>query len=134
MKRIGSTTKVKFPQFDNLSFTARVDTGAYSGSLYCTDFYIKKVKGLYVLYFKPYGQNQYYSTERYRVLTVRSSNGHEQQRFSIKTEITIKKETYEIRLTLADRISMRYPVLVGRRFLRQHSFVVDPAGVLRKKR
>ncbi len=132
MRTVGSLVKVTFPQFDNLEMRAKVDTGAYSGSLFCDEMFIKEENGIQHLYFKIHGTDKHYSTNRFRVLIVRSSNGTEEQRFSILTDIVIKKEAYRIRITLANRSHMKYPVLIGRRFLKRHEFIVDPAGVLKK--
>jgi hypothetical protein len=48
-----------------------------------------------------------------------------QHRFFIHTNIIIKDETYKIELSLADRSVMKWPVLIGRRFLHNNDFLVD---------
>jgi hypothetical protein len=49
-----------------------------------------------------------------------------ENRFSIKTEIFIFGKSYPIDLTLTERGSMKYPVLLGRKFLSK-KFIVDTA-------
>lgn len=132
MTIIGSEIKVIFPEFENLHIAAKVDTGAYSGSLSCQDTYIKEEDGLQKLFFKPTGTDKFYSRNTYHVIAVKSSNGQKEQRYSILTKVTIQGETYPIRITLANRANMKYPVLIGRRFLKSHKFIIDPAGVLKK--
>ncbi|MGG6497545.1 UNVERIFIED_CONTAM: RimK/LysX family protein [Bacteroidetes bacterium 56_B9] len=34
-------------------------------------------------------------------------------------------KVYPITITLADRSTMKYPMLIGRKFLRSHGFLVD---------
>jgi hypothetical protein len=57
---------------------------------------------------------------------VKSSNGIVETRFTIKTEILIFNKIEEIELTLTERGSMKYPVLLGRKFLSK-KFIVDTA-------
>lgn len=122
---VGPSVELTFPRFDGLKTSAKVDTGAYSGSLSCVEWYLKKEGDLHILYFKPHGSKKFYSVKNYRVISVKSSNGHEEQRFSIMTEVTINTQTFKMRITLANREGMQYPVLIGRRFLARHKFVVD---------
>ncbi|HET8837809.1 MAG TPA: RimK/LysX family protein, partial [Flavobacteriaceae bacterium] len=57
--------------------------------------------------------------------TVKSSNGITQKRYEIRSTIQIFGKIYKISLTLSDRKEMRYPVLIGRKFL-SNKFIVDP--------
>ena len=56
---------------------------------------------------------------------VKSSNGQIEERFFIDTDIILSGENYPIRLSITDRSSMKWPVLIGRKFLKQHKFLVD---------
>jgi len=55
---------------------------------------------------------------------VRSSNGLIQERIFIKTTLELFGHRYETELSLTDRASMKYPMLIGRKFL-ENRFVVD---------
>jgi hypothetical protein len=55
---------------------------------------------------------------------VRSSNGKQQLRFVIEAQICLGKLCWNGQLTLANRGTMAFPVLIGRRSLRR-GFVVD---------
>ncbi len=125
MKTVGSSVNVTFKELGDTKMTAKVDTGAHSGALSCSDIYMEKKDDLYVLFFKPAGSNKHYSTNKFRVLTVRSSNGTEEQRFSILTDVELEGEKYRMRISLANRSGMKFPVLIGSRFLRRHKFIVD---------
>ncbi len=46
--------------------------------------------------------------------TVTSSNGESEKRYFIKTSIEISGETWPIEISLTDRITMQYRMLVGR--------------------
>lgn len=58
---------------------------------------------------------------------IRSSNGEKELRCVIKTPCHIGNRAWNIELTLTNRSSMRFRMLLGRAALRHHA-VVDPAG------
>jgi hypothetical protein len=55
---------------------------------------------------------------------VKSSNGTIQERIFIKTTLKLFNQQYETELSLTDRASMKYPMLIGRKFLEER-FIVD---------
>jgi hypothetical protein len=55
---------------------------------------------------------------------VKSSNGTIQERIFIKTTLALFNQQYETELSLTDRASMKYPMLIGRKFL-EDRFIVD---------
>jgi hypothetical protein len=57
---------------------------------------------------------------------VKSSNGTIQERIFIKTTLRLFGREYETELSLTDRKNMKYPMLIGRKFL-EGRFVVDVA-------
>lgn len=61
----------------------------------------------------------------YEITTVRSSNGIQEQRFEVQSNIRLFNRLFTISLTLNNREEMRYPVLLGRKFLSK-KFLVDP--------
>jgi hypothetical protein len=60
----------------------------------------------------------------HKVSRVRSSNGTVQDRIFIKTKITLAGKSYMANLSLTDRKEMKYPMLIGRKFLEKH-YLVD---------
>src|SRR5699024_4900525 len=56
---------------------------------------------------------------------VKSSNGTKELRYFIKTDIEFFGKSYEIECSLADRSAMKYPLLIGRKFLKKRGFLVD---------
>lgn len=125
-KIIGIFEPVRFPDFPQVGMVqAKVDTGAYSGSLHCTTIKEKLIKGEKVLEFSPFDHPEVIATAKnFSVREVRSSNGR-QLRYFINTKINIKGHDYPIRMSLADRSQMKRPMLIGRRFLKKHNFLVD---------
>ncbi|MCB1841854.1 MAG: ATP-dependent zinc protease [Halioglobus sp.] len=57
---------------------------------------------------------------------VRDSGGHEELRYVIKTPIQIGAQCHWVEVTLTDRDTMKFRVLLGRTAMRGH-YLVDPA-------
>lgn len=126
MKTIGLVEEVVFKDFDENPVKAKIDTGADSGAMHAEDIkLVKKDDGQYVLSFRPFGLPKTVEKKCFRAIEVKSSNGQDQQRFSILTKILIAGEIYTMRISLADRSNMSYEVIIGRRFLK-NKFLVNP--------
>ncbi len=125
-KIIGAFEKVGFPRFGLDDVMAKIDTGAYTGALHCTKIEEYVYKDQKKLRFSPFDHpEKTISTSDYRSTYVTSSNGSREKRFVITTDIQIDGGKYPIILSLANRSAMKWPVLVGRRFLRKNRFLVD---------
>lgn len=125
-KVIGTFDVVSFPEFDTPPVAAKIDTGAYTGALHCSKIGERDVEGGKTLIFVPLDSMKVIEKDEFIIKYVRSSNGERQKRYFIATQIIVQNKTYEITLSLANRSEMKWPVLIGRRFLKQHSFLVDP--------
>lgn len=131
-RRLGRKDKADFVEFALSGIDIKIDTGAYTSSIHC--HYIREmvVDEQKVISFrlldpghKQYN-NQEYQTSQYKQKVIRSSNGKAEKRFVIKTTIQLYETTYPIELSLSERGEMRFPVLIGRKFLIGR-FTVDPA-------
>lgn len=127
LKTVSSFEFVTFPEFAAIGIVkAKIDTGAYTGALHCTKIREEDTANGPVLLFSPFDHPEVEMTvDDFVVRHVRSSNGESASRYFIKTKITIQGQTYPILLSLADRSEMKWPVLIGRRFLRANHFLVD---------
>ena len=63
-------------------------------------------------------------TEHFELKAVKNSFGQTEMRYVIKTKVTLFGKTFKTEFSLADRQQMRYPVLLGRKLLRNR-FIVD---------
>ena len=125
-KIIGSFETVVFPDFNGYEVTAKIDTGAFTGALHCTKIREETAENGKILHFSPFDHPEIeLSLTEYAVNHVKSSNGKAESRYFIDTNIVIQGETYPIVLSLADRSEMKWPVLIGRKFLRSNQFIVD---------
>lgn len=108
---------------------AKVDTGAYLGALWASDIEEEDNELSFKL-FGPqsrYFSDQVYKTTEYYKTVVENSFGHSEQRYVIK--LGIKPSLYNVdftnvRFSLCDRSMKRYPILLGRNYIRGR-FLVD---------
>lgn len=129
-KILGRAEQVDFPDYKLFNLPAKVDTGAYSSSIdYSFAEIIEKDgrKTLEFILLHP-GQvgytGQKIATEDFDQTEITNANGV-QQRFVIFPEMQVEGEKRRCRLTLADRTKLRYPVLIGRRFIKEGGYLVD---------
>lgn len=125
---VGCFELVNFPELGMSEVLAKVDTGAFSGALHCTDIKVfrRGVTRRRVLKFTPLGiSSQSQETESFVSRHVRSATGHRIRRHVIETEIEIQGNRYPINIGIADRSEMKSPALLGRRFLRENNIIVD---------
>jgi len=126
-KIIGRTDKVDFPLLDLQDVDAKIDTGAHTSSIHCKE--IKEIGQLLECRFLDPTHLEYnekkYTFNNYDITAVKSSNGRVEVRYAIRTKVTLFDHTNLITLTLSSRDDMRFPVLIGRKFL-SGKFLVDP--------
>lgn len=109
----------------------KVDTGAKTSALHA--FYIDPfTKGGKAMIHFGLHPNQddtqtvlHCEAEVFDQRIVTSSNGDKDMRYVIKTEIVLGKHTKEIELTLTNRDTMKFRMLLGRRAM-DGLFIVDP--------
>lgn len=127
---IGRVEEVDFPELELFGVQAKIDTGAYTSALHCQDIYESRENGVKVLYFKPLDKNhplyneQEIRVQKYTRKKIKNSFGQIETRFIIATAIKIGEKEVVTEISLADRANMRYPVLLGRKFLSK-GFLID---------
>lgn len=130
MIKIGRKDKIDLPEFQLLDINAKVDTGAYGCALHCHEIGLIQKDGKEVLAFTvldpehPEYEGKVFYSENFSNKLVKNSNGASQNRYTIMTEVILfnKKEIAEFSLT--DRSEMKYPILLGRKFI-ANRFLVD---------
>ena len=125
-KIIGRVDKVDFPMLNLFNVNVKIDTGAYTSTIHCNSFI--EENDVLKCYFSEIGDNDFTVNdiifETYSRTNVKSSNGIKETRFKIKSEVIFFGKTYKINLTLSTRDDMKFPVLIGRQFLKK-KFLVD---------
>lgn len=125
-KIIGRTDKIDFPKLNLFAIDAKIDTGAYTSAIHCLKI-IEVNKTLRCTFYSkghPHFSGKEVVFENYTFTDVKSSNGYVENRYKVKTEVVFFGKTYKINLTLSTRAEMKFPVLIGRQFLKQ-KFMVD---------
>ena len=126
-KTVGPLLPVDLPLLGIEAVTAKVDTGAFNGALHAGR--IREVtdkQGVKHLRFSPLGSSGHtIEIDSYHKRRVKSSNGLVSNRYAIDTEVRILGQIYPITLTLTNRVFMKHQMLIGRKFLRLHGFLVD---------
>lgn len=123
---LGSLETVSLPDLGLKAILAKVDTGAFSGALHCTDISVERHDQDATLYFTPMGRKELAtSTKDFKEVIVRSASGHESVRFLMPVRIEIQGKTYSTLIGLNDRTSMKRDMLLGRRFLLENNALVD---------
>lgn len=129
---IGRSDKADFPDLELDEMDVKIDTGAYTSSIHCHDVEEDEDEaGVYIKFKLLDPSHEQYNEKaikvrQYRIRKVRSSNGKSEKRYSFKTHIVLFGKSTTIELTLSERGKMRFPILLGRKFLNKR-FLVDPS-------
>lgn len=129
-KVIGRLEKIDLPKLSLLDLDAKIDTGAYTSSLHCHEISLfKKEKEQWVKFFvldpdHPEYENRRFESLVYKIKNVKSSNGSVEERVIIKQVAIFNRVQSSIELSLTNRSEMKYPVLIGRKFLK-NKYIVD---------
>lgn len=126
LTHIKTTEVISLPDYDIENVRAKIDTGADGSAIWASD--IHEADG--TLSFKLFGPssgyytNQLIETRHYSLVRVKNSFGHMEPRYKVGMKLRLADRVIKVRVTLANRASNRYPVLIGRRTLRG-KYLVD---------
>lgn len=125
---VGSKELISILDLELFDLDAKVDTGADSNALHCDDIVVDQKNN--TVTFKLLDEvHEAYHGKRitmplYKIKNVKSSNGMIQQRPSIKVSVRFFGKKYKSVISLTNRADMKFPMLIGRRFLKE-KFLVD---------
>ncbi|MGB5920097.1 MULTISPECIES: ATP-dependent zinc protease [unclassified Arcobacter] len=125
-KIVGRKESISILDLELFDLDAKVDTGADSNALHCDDIEIEEDKVSFTLLDEVHAS---YHGKRitlpiYKIKRVKSSNGTVQIRPSIKITVKFFGKKYKSIISLTNRADMKFPMLIGRRFLKD-KFLVD---------
>jgi len=130
MKALGWREWVQLPDLVDVPIKAKVDTGAKTSSLHAffIEPYIKDGKPWVKFLLHPNQNDNDIEVECHAAVSdrreVSDSGGHKEKRYVIESSIVMGKDVLIAELTLTDRDSMSFRMLLGRNLLRG-AFVVD---------
>ena len=126
---IGRSDVISFTEFGFDDIKAKVDTGAYTSSIRCS--YVKEINDGKELEFKlltPKNYPQYadivHKTSHFKSKKVKNTSGIAEYRYLIETTIKLGDNEFTAQFTLSKRKGLKFPVLLGRKFL-NGNFIVD---------
>lgn len=128
---IGFREWISLPKLALIAIKAKIDTGAKTSSLHAFDIKVVKRGGVPFVKFKvhPIQKNQdlivLCSSPLVDRRIVTDSGGHKELRYVINTTIQMGGMKKIIELTLTNRETMKYRMLIGREALKQ--FYIDPS-------
>lgn len=125
-KIIGRVDRIDFPELDLFNIEVKVDTGAYTSAIHCSEINEDNGKLHCTFYSKghPLFSDKKITFGTFSKTDVKSSNGLKENRYKIKSLVVVFGKSYKINLTLSTRDDMKFPVLIGRQFLK-NKFLVD---------
>lgn len=132
LKIIGSEEWCSFEKFGIPAIKARIDSGAKTSSIQANNIkpFYKDTEEWVSFEVNPLQENRSITikceAKIYAKRTVKSSMGISEERIVVKTLTTMGSDSFEIELTLANRDSMEFRMLIGREAL-QNRFLVNPS-------
>lgn len=127
LKTIGRVETISILDLELFDLDAKIDTGAYSNSLHCDDIFVDDSNFVHFRLLDkihPSYHNKRVKMPLFKIKSVKSSNGVVQTRASIKVKVEFAGKIYQTVVSLTSRADMKYPMLIGRKFL-QNRFLVD---------
>ncbi|WP_320033418.1 RimK/LysX family protein [Halarcobacter sp.] len=127
-KIVGRREIISILDLNLIDLDAKVDTGADSNALHCDDIVINEDTVEFTLLDEvhPSYHGKRMKLPIYKIKKVKSSNGQVQLRPSIKVSVEFMGKHYKSVISLTNRADMKFPMLIGRRFLKDR-FLVDVA-------
>ena len=122
---VGWRELVSLPELGLAGIPAKIDTGARTSSLHAhvlDDF--QRDGERFVRFAVDWGGVRHHCEAVHVDLRgITSSNGESQERFVIKTPLSIGSLMFRAEISLADRSQMQFPMLIGRTALRRRMMV-----------
>ncbi len=120
------------PEFEIAQIKAKIDTGARSSALHAfvIDPYQKNNQGWLMFAIHPFQKRDDIVVECHAPIKdhrlVSDSGGHKQRRYVIETKVALGTNLIAAEITLTNRDSMRFRMLLGRTAINQR-FIINPS-------
>ncbi len=126
MQILGRSDRVDLPELGLENIYAKIDTGAYTSSLHCSSAQIVNGQLEFVLLDEEHPEftGMKFKMNKFTQREVKNSFGEAELRYIIRTTIKLFNRKIRAEFSLSDREKLRFPVLLGRKILRNR-FLID---------
>ena len=127
---IGTSDVIDIPDFGLENVRVKIDTGAHTSAMHCSRIKLVIENNIQYITFNIPGSGIYgngkkkYRCSEFIIKNIKSSTGHMESRFVIASTVVIFGRKIKTFFSLTDRSTMKFPILLGSRFLR-NKFIVD---------
>jgi hypothetical protein len=126
LKVLGRYDRVDLPELGLVNIHAKIDTGAFTSSLHCYSAEIVNGNLEFVLLDEEHPEftGMKFVFKEYEQRFIKNSFGEGEKRFVIVTTLKIFNEEVTTEFSLSNRGSLKFPILIGRKILRDR-FLID---------
>jgi len=126
MNIVGRYDRVDLPQLGLFNVHAKVDTGAYRSSIHCHQVQIVDGVLEFVLLDEEHSEftGKKLKFSEFYLRDIKNSFGETERRFVISTTLKLFNEEITAEFSLCNRGSLKFPILIGRKILRNR-FIID---------
>lgn len=125
-KTLGRYDRVDLPELGLSNIHAKIDTGAYTSSLHCHRAEVVDGKLEFVLLDEEHPEftGMKFTSTDFEKKDIKNSFGEIERRFVITTSIKIFNEEIICEFSLSNRGSLKFPILLGRKIIRNR-YLID---------
>jgi hypothetical protein len=126
MQILGRSDRINLPGLGLKNIHAKIDTGAYTSSLHCSRAEVINGQLEFVLLDDEHPEftGMKFVFNAFTEREIKNSFGVAEKRFVINTTVKIFNEEIMAEFSLSDRDALRFPILLGRKILRDR-FLID---------
>jgi hypothetical protein len=126
MQILGRYDRVDLPELGLSDIHAKIDTGAYTCSLHCKEARVVDGKLEFILLDQEHPEftGMKFVFDNFQKRDIKNSFGEVEKRFVIVTSIKVFDEVITADFSLCNRGSLKFPILIGRKILRNR-FLID---------
>jgi hypothetical protein len=126
MQVLGRSDRIDLPGLNLQDIHAKIDTGAYTSSLHCSRAEVVNGVLEFVLLDDEHPEftGMTFSFREFDEREIKNSFGVAEKRYVIHTTVLILGEEILTEFSLSDRDALRFPILLGRKVLRNR-FIID---------
>ena len=125
---IGWRERVGLPDLGLVNLPAKIDTGARTSALHASkEEFFERDGAQWVRFLAPKqgkSRRDYIELPVLETRMIKNTSGVPEKRIVIRTRLRIARRTWMIDLSLANRVDMTYPLIVGRSALSDHEIAV----------